>query len=235
MIFESDKTFLIRNIDTYNLCRNTHNEITNGDFTFSVKIKPNFDVELDDTNFHRGYVISKNGMHIGIHYTKSSYIGEDIHEIGCSYSINFNNETIFKNIGIKIYPTERLFKVSMIHNIENKTISLCVDDEMKTETYDGDLFDYTTSWLWVGSGYGINGASNPFSYYYNGEMKYAGIFKKELSISKINEILDNEIILNYTSEHKTIFVTNFEEKTNYKIKDLSNNGNHLLLYDEKWV
>lgn len=235
MIFEGDKTYLIRNFDTYNLCRNKHNDITTGDYTFISKIKPNFDIVLDESDFYRGYVISKNGMHIGLYYTKSTSISGDKHEIGCSYCVNFNDESLFKNIDIKIDPTNDIFKISMTHNIKNKTISLCVNDEIKTQTYEGDLFDYTNSWLWVGSGYGVNDNISPFSYYYNGEINYLGVFKKELSVDQINKLLDNEIKLNYDSEFSPILICDFKEKTNYKIKDLTNNGNHLLLYDKKWV
>jgi hypothetical protein len=235
MIFEGNSSYLIRNMDLNGLSRYNHSNLTNGDFTILSKFKPNFNADIKLTGSHTGYVVCKNGMHIGIYFTKTTNEFGDLYEMGCAYCTEYDGITSFHYLKIQINDTLDNYNVGMIHNSDNKTITLYVNGETKTEDYKGNLIDYSNSWLWVGAACGVDGYDERYSYFFEGELNYVGIFRKAFSIKETDEIIEAGRIVDYNSQYWPILITNFKEKTDYKIKDQSNNGNHLILYNNEWI
>ena len=97
-------------------------------------------------------------------------------------------------------------QIHFICNLEEKYIKL---NDFK-KSFKGKLVtDYRFSYMWVGCGNGLNDDAK-FQFY-----------------GKMNSV---EIIKN----NKTIFKTDFKQKTKFKVFDQSNCGNHLVKYDKDW-
>ena len=83
---------------------------------------------------------------------------------------------------------------------KNKQISLITDTQSSTIDFDGDLVDdYKYSYLWVGCGNGFNEPDDEFRNNFFGDISYLEIKKDD----------------------KTLFKSNFEKKTNFKVFEKS--------------
>jgi hypothetical protein len=235
MIFNGTFSYLIRNTDLYGLSRYNHKSLTDNDFTIISKVKPNLDIELGNDGIHTGYIVCKNGLHIGTYFMKAINENGYLYQFGCAYSTNYNEQSVFNYLNIEVNPTDDYYHVSMIHSKKSKTITLIVNDIEKTVKYEGELVDYSNSWLWVGAACGAEDYDERYSYFYQGEIGYVGIFSKELNNKIIFDILSKDEIINYDSVYSPILITDFKEITQYKIKDKSNNGNHLVIYNNEWI
>ena len=96
---------------------------------------------------------------------------------------------------------------------KNKQISLIVGDRKTTTDFTGNLVDdYKHSYIWVGCGNGYTHTDNEFKNQFFGDIHYLEIKRDD----------------------KTIFKSNFKKKTDFKVFDESNSGNHLLKYNSEW-
>ena len=96
---------------------------------------------------------------------------------------------------------------------KNKQISLIVGDRKTTTDFTGNLVDdYKHSYIWVGCGNGYTHTDNEFKNQFFGDIHYLEIKRDD----------------------KTIFKSNFKKKTEFKVFDESNSGNHLLKYNSEW-
>jgi hypothetical protein len=209
--------------------------LTDNDFTIIANVKPALDLELDSNGIHTGYIVCKNGLHIGIYFMKAINENGFLYQFGCAYSINKDGESIFNYINIEVEPVNDVYQIGMIHSKNDKSITLIVNGIEKTVKYEGELVDYSNSWLWVGAACGAEGYDERYSYFYQGDISYVGIFKKALNTSDISNILSDNQIINYDSKYSPILISDFKEITQYKIKDQSNNGNHLVIYNNEWI
>jgi hypothetical protein len=235
MIFNGTFSYLIRNTDLYGLSRYNHKHLTDENFTILASIKPNFDIDLNKNEPRTGYVVCKNGLHIGIYFMKTITENENLYQIGCSYCTTRNGIDSFNYINIDIEKSDNIYNVAMVHHKNDKSITLYVNNEKKTITYEDELVDYSNSWLWVGAACGMDEYDERYSYFYQGDIQYIGIFKESINEDILLDILFLNKILNYDSKHSPVFITNFSEYTQFKIKDQSNNGNHLVKYNNEWI
>jgi len=96
---------------------------------------------------------------------------------------------------------------------KNKQISLIVGDRKTTTDFTGDLVDdYKHSYIWVGCGNGHKDIDEEFKNQFFGDIYH----------------------LEVKRDDKTIFKSNFKKKTEFKVFDESNSGNHLLKYNSEW-
>jgi hypothetical protein len=235
MKFTGDFSYLIRNIDLYGLSRYNHRNITDDDFTLLAKVIPNWHINLNADGVNTGYIICKNGMHIGIYFMKSINSEGECFQFGCAYCTELDGNTSFNYIKIEVNNLENEYNIGMVHNKNDKSITLYVNDIFKTEIYEGNIIDYSNSWLWIGTACGIDGYDKRYSYFYNGEINYIGIFRKAFNKNEIDEIITDGKIVDYNSQYWPIFISNFKEVTKYKVKDESGNGNHLIIYNNEWI
>ena len=96
---------------------------------------------------------------------------------------------------------------------KNKQISLIVGGKKNTTNFTGSLVeDYKYSYIWIGCGNGRIDMDNNFRNQFFGDIHYLEIKR----------------------DNKTIFKSDFTKKTEFKVFDESNSGNHLLKYNGEW-
>ncbi len=96
---------------------------------------------------------------------------------------------------------------------KNKQISLITGDEKTTIDFTGNLLDdYKHSYIWVGCGNGLKDVEDEFRNHFYGEINFLEIKRDD----------------------KIIFQSDFKKKTEFKVFDESNSGNHLLKYNKEW-
>ena len=96
---------------------------------------------------------------------------------------------------------------------KNKQISLIVGGKKNTINFTGSLVeDYKYSYIWVGCGNGRIDMGENFRNQFFGDIHYLEIKR----------------------DNKTIFQSDFTKKTEFKVFDESNSGNHLLKYNGEW-
>ena len=96
---------------------------------------------------------------------------------------------------------------------KNKQISLITGDEKTTIDFTGNLLDdYKHSYIWVGCGNGLKDIEDEFRNHFYGEINFLEIKRDD----------------------KIIFQSDFKKKTEFKVFDESNSGNHLLKYNGEW-
>ena len=96
---------------------------------------------------------------------------------------------------------------------KNKQISLIIGDEKTTTNFTGNLIDdYKYSYIWLGCGNGHKDVEDEFRNHFYGEIDFLEIKRDD----------------------KIIFQSDFKKKTEFKVFDESNSGNHLLKYNDEW-
>ena len=72
-------------------------------------------------------------------------------------------------------------------------------------------------------------------HYFRGEISFVGVWGEYLSdedIKNISENCGNVKNMKKIQNDKTVLFSNFKTRTLYKVYDDSDNGNHVILYDE---
>ena len=96
---------------------------------------------------------------------------------------------------------------------KNKQISLITGDEKTRIDFTGNLLDdYKHSYIWVGCGNGLKDVEDEFRNHFYGNIHFLEIKRND----------------------KVIFQSDFTKKTEFKVFDESNSGNHLLKYNSEW-
>ncbi len=108
------------------------------------------------------------------------------------------------------------FKIHFVCNLKEKYLLIKENKGLFKEkkiNFDGEMLeDYKTAYLWVGCGYGFSECPEEYRQYYTGDISYLKIKKDD----------------------KTIFLSNFKKRTDFKVFDESGCGNHLLKFQEDW-
>jgi len=116
---------------------------------------------------------------------------------------------------VEVFPKDmkRNQRIHFVCNLEKKYFEIKNTGNLwkdKKHYFEGELVsDYRFSYLWIGCGNGFNDDAR-FQFY-----------------GKLHKV---EVIKN----NKTIFKTDFKQKTKFKVFDQSNCGNHLIKYDKEW-
>ena len=69
--------------------------------------------------------------------------------------------------------------------------------------------------------------------YFYGDIDFTAIFGKSLSKKEVQALYENK--KNFTDEFKPILVCNYKNTTEYKIEDVSGNGNHPIIHNNIWM
>jgi hypothetical protein len=131
---------------------------------------------------------------------------------------NKNNEALFINSKIiKDYYTNLIITIDE----KNQEIKVYQDGEILETIKDfGELYDYTTQeYLYLGMG---NPLSDSGFKYFNGLFDKLVIFEGILNEDDINRLIKNE----FNVDHNKILWYDADVIENYKLKDLSDHGNH---------
>ena len=150
----------------------------------------------------------------------------------------FNSETQSNEIRqIKFYLTEEDFDEYLDVTIKRKENKFIV--EFKGEVKEGtceNLADYSFSMLWIG-------AANRIVEDHN-HIFYGDIDKLHLQEAYLDDQYCKLFFNDYykflseigsKAEQRPIFSGDFKDITPYRIKDLSNNGNHPIIFRKEWM
>lgn len=228
--------FFIKNENKYNLTKNKISNITDNDFTFLVRVKPDWDYMKPGELTSNAGIIMKNGQHIGIVARK--YLDNDSKE-QCAYEAGvFTDNNEGKNFFSTHQPSNNpddFENLALVHNKKEKLIIFKIGDKKYEFNYEGNIIDYSNAWIWIGAGSGFSEYPAEHKNFFQGKLVTIGIFEKSLNDDQILEYFSNfndfDLINNSLSP---LFFTNFINTTPYKIKDESGNGHNLIKTGFDW-
>jgi len=220
----------------YGLSKNELYTLTEHDFSMVVNVKIEWDKMYTGTDTQEGGIIAKNGMHCGINSFKL-WDGSSL--IKAQYwVISKTGKTEYKYIWIDVKKNRGYMKVAMMHDKENKTIRLWVDGEIIEEVYEGEIIDYRDSWLWVGANNSLDNCEKEHRGFLIGEIDHISVFDEvlnDIQIRKTFNAKDSEDFRDISKFTAAAYTFKEENMTPYKIYDISNNGNHMVVFDNKWM
>ncbi len=241
MKINKDNTYLFLKGNKNGIIKHQPEDLFGDDFTILTKFKPDFkyiEEEVKTNPYHSMGLVSKNGKHMGLFFT-SGYDAEG----EWFFKISFEWwETTLNPDEDKVNAVDIFRKSSII----DKELSVAVwrkDDELFIRVGDevvmkklGNLIDYQYSYTWIGA---ANRLYDDFNHIFVGDISFMhlqeGILTREqqdLGFKQYNEFVDS---ISKNREIKTIFTSNFEENTFYKVKDDSNNFNHIIKFSKEWL
>jgi hypothetical protein len=230
MKFKNELAYGIGNANKFGLIKNSAENITLSDFTFCAKVKVDWHKMKKKNHTETAGIICKSGMHLGLMINKT----DDNKYLKAMAWVD--NEGTYTPAEILMYidDEEEILNLSFIHNLDTKTITLVKNGKSDSVTYTGKLIEeYKDSWIWIGCANAFEPCDPIHRNFFNGDINFIGIFNQALPIDIIDELFSQEK-LNNPFEYGTIVYTNLKEKTQYKIKDMSGNGNNLLKYSRNY-
>lgn len=236
MRFDEDTFFFVKNRNKYDLALTPIDLLTSNDFTFVVKCKPDWDnIPHDSTTA----IIAKNGKHIGILAKKfTSPIDGVQHFIGLTgwTSVKGLDDEIAFDYDMIVDSDIEEYIITFTHDVKKKEITLSVNGEQVKQKYRGTIADYSNSWVWVGCGCGFSDFPLEHQWQFIGDIDFVGVYKKVLTKQDIDKITKDKILTEATDrKHKPACVTNFSNRTPYKIKDESGMGHNLIVGGYEWT
>ena len=146
----------------------------------------------------------------------------------------------FQNTSALIEPgIERDFTLALQDLILNQT-NLDLVKSKGDILYEGEIIDYRDSWIWVGANNSLDSCAVEHRGFLYGDISYISIFDEALTSQQTSDLfsMKNQKILDVETVSKNtaaVYTFNDDEMTPYKVYDISNNGNHMVLFDNKWM
>ena len=132
--------------------------------------------------------------------------------LGISVQENYIFASIWTNKGhfqTSLPLDNKLVTCTFICDNKNKQITIKADEKTSSIDFKGNLVDdYKYSYLWIGCGNGFKDSDDEFRNSFFGDISYLKIRR----------------------DGNTIFKSHFKKKTEFKVFDESNSGNHLLIF-----
>ena len=235
---KGNNAFFIAPKNRYGLSTNETYNLTEHDFSILVRVKIDWEKMIAGTPTHEGGIVAKNGRHCGLSalklsdtetYIKAQFWTWEDREVGVEFRdvwINVNNQSEFMDIG-------------MIHDKKNKKITISVDGNTKEINYTGEIIDYRDSWIWVGANNSLDSCAEEHRGFLFGEISSIIISDNIINddVSKYLDISTYEDMCKLLNHEQVAAAYSFTEKTKtpYKVFDISQNGNHMILFDNKWM
>lgn len=236
MKFNKETFFFIKNRNKYDLALTPIDLLTSNDFTFVVKCKPDWDAIPDNSTTA---IIAKNGKHIGILAKKFTSPSDGVqYFIGLTgwTKVKEMDEEIAFDYDMVVDKDEEEYIISFSHNARKKEIILTVNGIEIKQKYRGEIIDYSNSWIWIGCGCGFSDFPKEHQWQFIGDVDFVGVYKKQLSLETINKIIDDKILTEATHRNnKPACVTDFKNRTPYKVADVSGMGHHLIDGEYGWT
>lgn len=237
MIFDGQRGYFVTPINRYNLSLYPPLDFTDKSFTMSSRIKVDYESMDTDGDSRECGVIIKNGQHLGISVFRMQ--GEDgikrLYVKGQAWYLDNNKESQFIDIVHDVTTLQDyMIDVTFVHDIKNKSLQLYVNDDISLrKRYDGNLVDYKNSWLWIGCSNALSSCSEEHRQYFYGEIDYTAIFGTNLSSKQVQKLYKNK--KSYDDDFKPIIVCDYKNTTEYKVEDVTGNGNHPIIHNNKWM
>ena len=212
-------------------------DIMEHNITFCIRINPDWDklTESEDVG-----LIIRNGKHAGIQISHENGKG---FVKGLMWVKRDNTDTVEPIMlihGLGPIIEDKAFDIMWQHSIDNKEMSLSVAEPgwtrpfTETLSYEGNIMDYSDSWLWVGCNNAQENCPKVDRGYYSGELDRVGIFGSSLTEKDFVLYFNKDTNLENLPFENQIVVCDFKKHTLYKYFDLTGNGNNIIVYQPEW-
>ena len=219
----------------YGLSTNETYDLMEHDFSILVNVKIDWDKMTPETPTKQGGIVAKNGRHCGINSLKCTN-GTYIQALW--WAQLENGEIKERDITFKVDDNDKFMNISMLHDSKTKTMTLSVDEKSMDKIYEGEIIDYRDSWLWVGANNSLDNCEKEHRGFLIGEIQHVSIFDEvlnDIQIRKTFNAKDSEDFRDISKFTAAAFSFKEEDMTPYKVFDISLNGNHIILFDNKWM
>jgi hypothetical protein len=262
MIIDESTVFFFSNGDKYGLHGNGMQHFLNHDFSIYCKFKPDMEKInkiVEETGVYNGALIAKNGKHIGLFFNVyrspdgsimkkiswsfwSNVVGanKEVYDVDREVEFSFYNiqkDGLYDN-NPKGIVEDRYYNIIINHNLRKKefTMTETVSDRSKSVKY-SNILDYSDAYTWVGAATLI---SKTHHCVFKGDIDKIHIQQSEADLQYANEFFYDypsfiEKINKNRTSLKNIFCSDFTYKTYYKLKDMSGNGFHPVLFKPEWT
>lgn len=238
MKFNEKESYVFEVANKNELINNLSKDFLTKDSTILVRFTPDWETmesRYDEHNRYVGCVVGKNGHHMGVmveaHTTQE---GDSYRSVSFEYWVKNLDGMEIKQIQFIISEEDYDKPIEFIlKRRDNKFIA-----EYNGDIKEGDcsnLCDYSFSMLWIGAANRIVEDHNH-------------VFLGDIDILHLQEsYLDDEYCKLFFSdfekfipvardpENVPIYTGDFKETTPYRIMDLSENGNHPIIFRKEWM
>ena len=238
MRFDEKESYVFEVGNKNGLINNLSGTFLTDDATILVKFKPDFEAmeeRLDENNRYVGCVVGRNGHHMGVmveaHRTAD---GHPYRNLAFEFWVMEGENMQIKQLQYNI--TERdpeEFIEFTVKRRDNKFITE-FDGEVK-EADCTNLCDYGFSMLWIGA---ANKIIEEHNHIFIGEIEKLHLQESYLDDEYCKLFFrDFDRFLPIATDplNTPIFTGDFKHTTPYKIKDLSGNGNHPIIFRKEWM
>jgi hypothetical protein len=188
------------------------------------------------TATHEGGIVAKNGRHCGLSAIKT---GENQCYIKAQFWTWSSREVgvEFHDTWIDVKQKKDWMTVAMVHDKSKKIVTCYVDGQESKISYSGEIIDYRDSWIWVGCNNSLDSCSPEHRGFLYGSIAHISIFESALSKSDIEKTYGVEETdeINFDLKPCGVYTFNPVWTTPYKVMDITNNGNSMILFDKKWM
>ena len=231
-----DNAYFIPPKNRYGLSKKETFDLTEKDFTITVKVKVDWDSMIIGTATHEGGIVAKNGRHCGLSAIKT---GENQCYIKAQFWTWSSREVgvEFHDTWIDVKQKKDWMTVAMVHDKSKKIVTCYVDGQESKISYSGEIIDYRDSWIWVGCNNSLDSCSPEHRGFLYGSIAHISIFESALSKSDIEKTYGVEETdeINFDLKPCGVYTFNPVWTTPYKVMDITNNGNSMILFDKKWM
>lgn len=238
MILDEKESYVFEVANKNNLIDNLAKTFFTRDCSLAIRFTPDYQKmaeNYDEHNRHVGCIVGRNGHHMGVmvedHTTGD---GHKHRTIGFEYWVNTDDGMDIRQIQFNVSDRE-----------EGKPVDLVVvreDDKFKVtfegETKEGDcsnLADYGFSMLWIGA---ANKIIEDHQHVYYGDIDKLHLQESVMGKESVELFFNNfDSFIETVGDPFTrpVFTGNFKETTPYRLRDLSGNGNHPIIFRKEWM
>jgi hypothetical protein len=242
MIFNGTEAWFVPPTSKYGLNKIDAKDIQLNDFTFTARIKIDWDYMVPDTNTQEAGIMIKNGRHLGLSIAHTGHGYKLLKGMLWTKEIKTIAGTDKPFVAPKpeelIIPlnshediSNDYINVALSVNLSEKKFTLTANQFSKTQSFENELIDYSSSWLWVGCANALDSCPDDHKQYFKGDVEFCGIFQKYMDFDETQLVFDGKWDKNY----KPVGVYDFKNLTPYKALDITKNGNNLIKYDITWM
>lgn len=229
MKFDENITpYYIFDRDQYETIKKDTSELTKGDFTFIVNVNPNW----DSMEYQKKYSpIAIEGQHIGIFFVKERLDSDEEGFFGKMEYWTYDGEYQYNDrfIDIRDENTDDIW-AALTFKKNEKLIELHINNLTLKESFSTELMDYSKRRIWIGAS-SNHSKNHQYDFPFIGEINHTAIFQKYINQKEFKSIISNDYRKNIIEHDDICFYTDFSQKTQCKVRDLSGMGNNLVISD----
>jgi hypothetical protein len=233
--FNGDIAWFCPAKNKYNLSLKSVDEITNNDFSFISKVKVDWKGLDKNQPFREGGIVNKNGQHVGLSVFK--FENGDCFVKGCIWTNNGTADNILNEIVVKInddgFDINSEINLALSYSKKDNKIRLIFNNQIHEKVLEGNVIDYSNTWLWVGACNAFKSCDIEYRNYFHGDILFVSIYESYLESQTILDIFDNDHIVYH--DYNPVCVFDFKNQTPFKVLDKSMNGNNLVKFDDEWM